>query len=80
MPEGRVEVRWHVEPSDTGRCLMLTWRELGGPAVSPPSRKGFGTRLIDSMGRGFGGRSQLIYDPSGVSWQASADTERLKTT
>ena len=29
--------------------------------------------------RGFGRRSELLYDPSGGSWQASADTERLKT-
>ncbi len=26
--------------------MDLTWREVGGPPVSPPTRTGFGTRLI----------------------------------
>jgi len=80
IPTGRVEVRWREEGTETGRSVVFTWQELGGPVVLPPSRKGFGTRLIDSMGRGFGGQSEFQYDPTGVRWQASADTERLKTT
>lgn len=80
VPDGRVEVRWHVEQAEIGQCVVFTWQELGGPAVPLPSRKGFGTRLIDSMGRGFGGKNELCYDPAGVRWQVSADTDRLKTT
>ena len=79
VPHGRVEVRWHVAAADAGRCMIFVWKELGGPIVSQPSRKGFGTRLIDSMGRTFGGQSDLSYDPSGVRWQVAADLERLKT-
>ena len=80
VPEGRVEVSWRATTNETGRCVIFTWNEIGGPAVIQPTRKGFGTRLIDSMGRSFGGQSELRYDPSGVSWQVSADTERLKST
>lgn len=79
VPHGRVEVRWHVAAADAGRCMIFVWKELGGPIVSQPSRKGFGTRLIDSMGRTFGGQSDLSYDSSGVRWQVAADLERLKT-
>jgi len=42
-PLGRVEVRWVVED---GR-LQLTWRETGGPPVSPAIRRGFGARLLE---------------------------------
>ncbi len=78
-PEGRVEVDWHVVAAEAGRRVDFVWRELGGPAVSRPSRKGFGTRLIDSMGRTFGGGSELRYDPAGVCWRVTADLDRLKT-
>ena len=75
---GRVEVRWHVDPTGDDRRLSFTWKEHGGPTVAPPTRKGFGTRLIDTMGRTFGGTSKLVFDPSGVCWQVEADAAKLK--
>jgi PAS domain S-box-containing protein len=42
LPSGRLEVMWRVE----GHNLMLGWKEHGGPAVSPPTRHGFGTSAI----------------------------------
>lgn len=78
VPEGRVEVRWHLASTEDDQRVTLTWNEVGGPTVSPPTRKGFGTRLIDTMGRTFGGRSELRYDPAGVCWLVEADVSRLK--
>lgn len=78
VPEGRVEVRWQVDPAGDDRRLSFTWKEHGGPIVAPPTRKGFGTRLIDTMGRTFGGTSKLVFDPSGVCWQVEADAAKLK--
>ena len=46
---GRVDVRWQVEQTDAGAvtpALVLDWTETGGPPVSPPTRKGLGSRLI----------------------------------
>ena len=77
VPDGRVEVRWHEGRAEGVRRLVFTWNELGGPPVSPPARKGFGSRLIDSMGRTFGGRSELRYDPAGVCGRAEADLGQL---
>lgn len=53
-PDGRVGLHWHVEDGEIGEDLVVCWREAGGPAVTPPSRFGFGTRLIDlgMMGTG----------------------------
>ena len=42
-PQGTVTVTWH-EKED---ALELQWRELGGPAVSPPRRRGFGRLLLE---------------------------------
>jgi two-component sensor histidine kinase len=44
--EGRVFVRWSIDSSDR---LAFEWREEGGPIVSEPTKKGFGTGLIERM-------------------------------
>jgi two-component system, chemotaxis family, CheB/CheR fusion protein len=46
VSSGRLHVVWR-RPSDGG--LVLRWTEIGGPAVGPPTRRGFGTRIIDRM-------------------------------
>jgi len=62
-PEGRVELRWAVQ---AGR-LNLSWRESGGPRVVPPSRQGFGSRLIEhALSRDLDGKTRLEFAPEGV--------------
>jgi PAS domain S-box-containing protein len=57
--EGRVQIDWLPEGQSHVR---LTWREIGGPAVPPPERKGFGSTLIELVLENV----QLEYAPSGV--------------
>ena len=77
VPEGRIDVSWRVLSIEAGRELVFEWREVGGPTVLPPTRKGFGSRLIGTMGKGFGGRSELSYDASGVTWRVEAEVGQL---
>jgi two-component sensor histidine kinase len=65
--EGRVEIRWNLSHDSKGiRFLTLLWRESGGPAVQPPRRTGFGTRLLASaFGRAAGG-TKVEYAATGV--------------
>lgn len=44
---GRLTVTWEVAGAGGGRTLRLAWIEAGGPRVRPPTRKGFGTTLIE---------------------------------
>lgn len=44
---GSILVEWNVETTQGGPRLILQWRENGGPAVTPPTRKGFGTKMIE---------------------------------
>jgi two-component sensor histidine kinase len=61
---GQVRIIWSVDES---RCLRLTWSEQGGPPVTPPSRRGFGSRLIErSLSSDLGGEVSLRFEPSGV--------------
>ena len=65
-PGGRVAITWTVEASDTPR-FFLRWREAGGPPVSTPGRKGFGSRLVeDVLAAELNGKVRLRYQPDGL--------------
>ncbi len=61
--EGRVALRWSVQDDR----LDLDWHESGGPHVVPPSRRGFGSRLIETaLARELDGQTRLEFAPDGV--------------
>ncbi len=65
MPDGRVMVDWTVADQTRPR-LQLSWREIGGPAVAPPTRKGFGSRLIErNVHHDLAGEVKLDYASDG---------------
>ncbi|MBM7046972.1 MULTISPECIES: HWE histidine kinase domain-containing protein [Rhizobium] len=64
---GSVLISWTVEPSPEGKRLLLRWREKDGPAVAPPSRKGFGSRVIErGLAHELEGTVDLDYQTEGV--------------
>jgi two-component sensor histidine kinase len=46
VPNGHVYVDWSRVADGP---LALRWTETGGPLVKPPTRRGFGTRVIERM-------------------------------
>lgn len=65
---GVVELRWHVVHEDEQPRFCLTWSEQGGPPIlSQPTRRGFGSRLIErSFAAEVGGEVKLTYAPTGL--------------
>ncbi len=72
-PEGgQVSVRWTYGKG----MLALCWRESGGPPVSAPTRRGFGTRMLErALARELGGSVVLRYEPSGVVCEIDAPVQ-----
>lgn len=65
--EGSVALSWNVESVPGGRHnVALEWRERGGPQVAPPSREGYGSRVIKNALRGSGSDVALEFRPEGV--------------
>lgn len=63
---GKVDLHWSVLKDDDER-LKLVWREAGGPAVTPPTRSGFGSRLIERSARDqLGGSAVVEFLPGGL--------------
>jgi PAS domain S-box-containing protein len=62
--DGRVDIAWNVP--EPGR-FVFGWTESGGPAVTPPERTGFGSRLVERIVASyFSGKANLVFDPDGV--------------
>lgn len=74
VPAGVVRVSWTVDRRGAQPPLLkLGWTERGGPAVTPPSREGFGRRVIERMvAQRLGGTVELAFDVEGISWTLSA--------
>lgn len=67
VPGGRVVVAWSVEDAAAAKRLRLVWREEGGPPVAPPTRAGFGSRLIQrGLSAELGGEVSLTYPVTGL--------------
>jgi two-component sensor histidine kinase/PAS domain-containing protein len=64
---GVVSVAWEVVPGDAGPRLRLQWRESGGPPVAAPSRRGFGSRMIErGLAAELHGKVTLEFDSTGL--------------
>ena len=64
-PDGRVFVDWTVA-NQASRTLGIVWREVGGPPVAAPTRRGFGSRLIErNVRHDLAGDAKLSYASTG---------------
>lgn len=62
-PAGEVRIDWAAD----GEALHLTWREVGGPKVIAPGRRGFGRRLLEQgVAADLEGQVSLEFRPDGV--------------
>ncbi len=59
---GRIAVS--ADRAGHGMAAMI-WREAGGPAVAPPTRSGFGSRLMEAALRSYGGSVEARFAPTG---------------
>jgi len=62
VPQGRLKLGWGVEDGHA----VLEWKEVDGPAVTPPSKLGFGARLFDHALPRASGSASLNFEADGV--------------
>jgi two-component sensor histidine kinase len=69
-PRGRVSIIWSIDSDASGRWVLnLSWTESGGPPVTEPTRRGFGSNVLRRAAEASptGGPS-LLFLPDGVQW------------
>lgn len=62
-PYGRIDLTCSHE---TGGRVALCWTESGGPPSQPPTRRGFGTRVIEQMIAQLKGKTNFDWRPEGL--------------
>jgi two-component sensor histidine kinase len=76
VPAGRIQIAWTVDPNH--ERLHLAWTETGGPAIRAPTRRSFGTRLIETLGKQLHGKVELTYAPTGFVYTLDIPLNSLK--
>ena len=76
VPAGRIEITWSIDQAN--ERLHLTWIEKGGPPVHPPTRRSFGTRMIETLGKQLNGKVEMAYPPSGFAYALDVPLASLK--
>jgi len=72
---GRIRIEWSVADG----TFVLTWTESGGPAVTKPSRTGFGSRMIErALGTAVKGHAAIDYRPDGIVFTVQTDVDELR--
>ncbi len=71
---GHVDVSWRNQ----GGEFHFRWQESGGPPVTPPRRRGFGSQMIEKvLGSYLGGTAKLDFAPDGIVLSLDAPTAAL---
>ena len=67
---GTVSIHWTISDGS----FRFEWTERGGPSVTPPSERGFGSRLIENVvGANFDGKGALHFEPSGLRFVLTSE-------
>lgn len=73
VEEGRLKIGWAADRDWT----VVEWKEIGGPTVNAPERRGFGSRLFDTaLPRGTGS-TELIFEPDGLRCEIRLRTSSM---
>ena len=70
VPAGKVSIDWARQPPAASgeHDLRFTWRESGGPPVTPPAKKGFGCFVLERVTVNALGEGKLEFNPDGLVW------------
>lgn len=64
---GQLSLSWQIRVTENRTMVDLTWHERGGPPVKAPTRRGFGTRLIERcIERDLSGELDLVFERDGL--------------
>jgi two-component sensor histidine kinase len=64
---GGVDITWEVLADSEPPRLRLIWREHDGPAVSPPTHRGFGSMMLEkALPYELDGKANIEFKPTGV--------------
>jgi PAS domain S-box-containing protein len=75
---GRVHISWSKLPSNGSSLFTFRWQEQGGPRISPPTQKGFGSVVLEHvMAEQFGVPPRIDFPHTGMNYELSGSLDPL---
>ena len=77
--EGRLQVEWGLDSAGGGdETFVMDWQERGGPPVTAPERRGFGSTVISRMAtESLDAKVDLDFAPAGLSWRLQCPAKEV---
>ena len=77
---GRVDISWSVGKPNGHHQFIFRWQEQGGPQVTQPSRKGFGSTVLEQvMAEYFETPPQIEFGADGLRYEVVGSLEGITT-
>jgi PAS domain S-box-containing protein len=77
---GRVSIEGKIDRLNGGGTFRFVWRETGGPAVTKPTRRGFGSVILLDSAKHFGQSVELDYAPRGLSYELQVQLNTIEAS
>jgi two-component system, chemotaxis family, CheB/CheR fusion protein len=75
---GQVRISWSVFEANARRLLSFRWQERGGPPVTPPTHKGFGSAVLEQvMAEYVETPPNINFAADGVSYELNGSLEAI---
>lgn len=79
-PDGRVSIEGKIDRLNGGGTFSFVWRETGGPSVTTPTRKGFGSVILLDSAKQFGQSVALDYAPHGLCYELQCQLSAIEAS
>lgn len=80
VPEGRVSITGNIEQTNGAAVFSLLWTESGGPPVTKPTRKGFGSVILLDAAKQFGQHVIANYEPHGFVYELHVSVQEIEAS
>jgi PAS domain S-box-containing protein len=75
---GQVRITWSVSAPNDKPSFLFRWEEFGGPIVTDPQCKGFGSTVLEQvMAEYFDVPPQIQFVPSGITYEVTGPLETI---
>ena len=78
VPSGHVSISWNWRPESDPKQVQILWVERGGPPVSPPEQRGFGSVVIErNLAKTLDADVHLAFEAAGIECRIVVPTTLL---
>ena len=77
IPDGRVAISGKIDRYNGAASFVFSWKETGGPRVSQPTKRGFGSAILLEAAEQFGNVT-MNYLPDGLIYQLQLDLKAIE--